>query len=90
MSKIDLINELHNRTGILKVACAEILDALAECAKAAVGSGTELSIPGVGKITTRQKAARTGRNPATGTPVEIPAKTVVAFKAAKALTDAAN
>lgn len=90
MSKNDLITELHNRTGITKKSVGEVLDAFAEVTKAAVGSGTELSIPGVGKITTRQKAARTGRNPATGMPVEIPAKTVVAFKAAKALTDAAN
>ena len=43
---------------------------------------------GIGKLKPLQKAARTGRNPATGEEIEIPAKTAVKFAAAKALKDA--
>jgi DNA-binding protein HU-beta len=47
----------------------------------------EVSIAGFGKFETRHRAARTGRNPATGATLQIPAKKVAAFKAAKGLKD---
>lgn len=52
-----------------------------------VGGG-EVSLPNVGKLKSAQKAARTGRNPATGEALSIPAKTVIKFVPAKALKDA--
>lgn len=90
MSKQTLIDEISARTGITKITVIEVLESMAETAKAAVKSGTEMTLPGIGKITTRQQAARTGRNPATGLAVDIPAKVAVSVKVAKALKDAAN
>ncbi len=50
----------------------------------------ECNIPGVGKIKAVQREARTGRNPFTGEPLQIPAKKAVTFSASKALKDALN
>ena len=90
MSKQTLVDEISASTGIMKTTIAEVLVAVAETAKAAVKSQTDMTLPGIGKITTRQQAARTGRNPATKLPVDIPAKVAVSVKVAKALKDAAN
>ena len=45
-------------------------------------------IPGLGKLVKVNRKARTGRNPATGATIQIPAKTVVKFRLAKAVKDA--
>lgn len=50
--------------------------------------GGEVPLPGIGKLKADTRAARTGRNPATGEEIAIPAKNVVKFSAAKMLKDA--
>lgn len=65
--------------------------------KALLGSLAELAykeakngfvVPGLGKLVQVKRKARTGRNPATGESIKIPAKTVVKFRVAKAAKDA--
>jgi DNA-binding protein HU-beta len=51
-------------------------------------SGEKVAIPSLGTFEVRERAARTGKNPRTGEAVEIAAKKLPAFKAAKALKDA--
>ena len=51
-------------------------------------TGTEVRIPGLGKLVLVQRKARMGRNPATGESIKIPAKKVVKFRVAKAAKDA--
>jgi DNA-binding protein HU-beta len=46
------------------------------------------TIPGLGKLVLVHRKARMGRNPATGEPIHIPAKTVLKFRIAKAAKDA--
>ena len=53
-----------------------------------VKSGDKLTIPSLGTFETSVRAARVGRNPATGKEIQIPEKTVPKFKAAKAFKDA--
>lgn len=48
----------------------------------------EVTLPGLGKMLRKQRAARQGRNPATGATIQIPAKTVVKFRVAKQAKDA--
>ncbi|MGC1329920.1 HU family DNA-binding protein [Pseudomonas sp.] len=48
----------------------------------------EFTIPGLGKLVKAQRAARMGRNPATGEPIKIKARTAVKFRLAKAAKDA--
>jgi DNA-binding protein HU-beta len=45
-------------------------------------------LPGLGKVVVVQRKARMGRNPATGEPIQIPAKRVLKFRFAKAAKDA--
>ena len=42
------------------------------------------TLPGIGKLVLVKRKARMGRNPATGEPLKIPAKTVVRMRVAKA------
>ncbi|MGO1626492.1 MAG: HU family DNA-binding protein, partial [Halomonadaceae bacterium] len=52
--------------------------------------GESVSLVGFGTFTIKERAARTGRNPQTGQPIEISAAKVPSFKAGKALKDAVN
>lgn len=54
------------------------------------GVDDEVALPGIGKLKTNLRAGRTGRNPQTGKPIEIPDALTVKFVAAKALKDAIN
>lgn len=53
-------------------------------------SEREVALPGLGKLKTTTRAARTGRNPQTGAAIEIPEKVGVRFQAGKALNDTIN
>ena len=56
----------------------------------ALARGETVTVTGFGRFTTRDRAARTGRNPQTGDAVAIAASRVPAFKAGKALRDAVD
>lgn len=53
--------------------------AICEVAAAELLGGGEVSLPGIGKLRTREVRARTGRNPKTGEKLDIPASKKVAF-----------
>jgi DNA-binding protein HU-beta len=86
LSKSQLASELAALSGLTKKAGAEMLDHLATLAyKHAKNS---FSLPGIGKLVLLNRKARTGRNPATGAPIQIPARKVVKFRVSKAAKDA--
>jgi DNA-binding protein HU-beta len=66
------------------------LNALVTTIHDTLRAGDELSIADLGKFSVADKAARTGRNPATGEAIKIAAKKSPKFSAAKALKDATN
>lgn len=88
MNQAELISAIAGDTGHSKTDVKHILDELAAKATHALSQGDEVTLPGIGKLKPVAKPARTGRNPATGEEIEIPAKTAVKFAAAKALKDA--
>lgn len=65
-----------------------MMDALVKMAYAQVKKNGEFVIPGLGKLVKVKRAARMGRNPATGETIKIAAKTVVKFRVAKAAKEA--
>lgn len=69
---------------------AKIRDELVAETIALLKAGEEVTFGGIGKFSILNKPARTGRNPATGAAVEIPAKKVVKFQMSKNLKDALN
>lgn len=90
MTKNELIARIADDTNLSKTSVALVLDGLADVAAGQLATSREISLPGIGKLETVSKAARTGRNPRTGESVDIPASVSVKFKAGKALKDAVN
>jgi len=88
LTKSQLLNVLADKTQMSKKDVTTFLDTLASVAYAEVKNSGEFTIPGIGKLVKKNRAAREGRNPATGESIHIKAKTVVKFRVAKAAKDA--
>ncbi|MBI2551896.1 HU family DNA-binding protein [Candidatus Uhrbacteria bacterium] len=87
MNKSQTLNALAEKLGKTRKEAGEMLEALVALAYDQAKSAGEFTIPGLGKLLKRHRAARMGRNPATGASIQIPAKTVVKFRVAKAAKD---
>jgi DNA-binding protein HU-beta len=88
MTKGQFMNALSETLGVPKKTAIAAWDKLIEMAYREVRGSGEFNLPGLGKLVKKSRAARTGRNPATGATIEIPAKTVVKFRVAKQVKDA--
>ena len=88
MNKQELISKIAEKVSISKKDAAAALTALTATITEELKSGEKVAIPSLGTFEVRERAARTGKNPRTGEAVEIAAKKLPAFKAAKALKDA--
>lgn len=88
MTKSQLLEKLANAAGLTKKDVAKLLEALVNTAYSEVKSSGEFSLHGLGKLVKKNRAARQGRNPATGATIQIPAKTVVKFRVSKVAKDA--
>jgi len=88
MAKPQVVAHLAMKAGIQKKAAATVMEALATLATKETKSGGQFVIPGIGKAVKANRKARAGRNPQTGEAINIPAKTVVKFRLAKAFKDA--
>jgi DNA-binding protein HU-beta len=86
LTKTQTIAELAEKTELSKKDVTAVLDALVELSYKQAKLG--FTIPGLGKLVVQNRAARTGRNPATGETIKIPAKKVLKFRIAKAAKDA--
>jgi DNA-binding protein HU-beta len=83
VSKGKLIDDLAETQGMTKAAAGACVDGLLNLIRGAAAAGDKVIIQGFGTFEMKTRAARTGRNPATGLPVEIPAKSSLTFKPAK-------
>ena len=88
MNKQELISKIAEKASISKKDAAAALTALTATITEELKPGEKVAIPSLGTFEVRERAARTGKNPRTGEAVEIAAKKLPAFKAAKALKDA--
>lgn len=88
MTKSQLLDAMASEVGMSKKDTANFMEKLASLALKEVKKNGEFLIPGLGKLVKINRAARTGRNPATGESIQIKAKTVVKFKVAKAAKEA--
>jgi len=88
MTKSQTIGALAEKLGKSKKEVVEMMDALVSLAYAETKKSGEFTVPGLGKLQKKHRAARMGRNPATGEQIQIKAKTVVKFRVAKAAKDA--
>lgn len=88
MNKQELISKIAEKAGISKKDAAAAMVALTTTITETLQTGEKAAIPNLGTFEVRERAAHTGHNPRTGETVEIAAKRIPAFKAAKALKDA--
>jgi DNA-binding protein HU-beta len=88
MTKTQLLAVLAEKVGLAKKDVTFLMDELAKLAYSEVKKAGEFVIPGFGKLVKVKRKARSGVNPATGAKIQIPAKTVVKFRVAKAAKDA--
>jgi len=88
MTKTALVRHLAEKLELNNKTAAAFLDTLAETAVKETKKNGVFVVPGLGRLVKSNRKARTGRNPQTGEPIKIPAKTVVKFRVAKAAKDA--
>ena len=88
LSKSQLLSELADKTNLSKKDVDGFLEALTAIAYKEAKSVGKFTLPGFGILKLVQRAARSGRNPATGATIQIPAKTVVKMTLSKACKEA--
>ena len=88
MTKSQVLATLAEKTGMSKKDITSFMEALTALAYGETRSAGEFTLPGLGKLVKKDRAARMGRNPATGAQIQIPAKTVLKFRVAKAAKEA--
>lgn len=88
MNKAELIDAIASGADISKVKAGEVIDAFVSTVTSALKNGDTVTLVGFGSFTTAERAARTGRNPATGEEIQIAASTSPKFKPGKQLKDA--
>jgi DNA-binding protein HU-beta len=85
INKTELARAVADETGLTNGQAKEAIEATLEHIANELGSGNEVTLPGFGKFAVSERAARLGRNPQTGEPMEIKASRVPRFSAASAL-----
>lgn len=88
MTKTELITAVAQHAGLDRKTVAAALDALTATITATVARGEDVTVIGFGRFEQVHKPARTGRNPQTGAPVEIPARDVPRFVPGSAFKEA--
>jgi len=90
MNKSELITEVADRSGISKKETEITLNATLEAIADALRQGEKIQLVGFGVFEVKNRAARTGRNPKTKEPINIPASRTPQFKAGKTLKEIVN
>ncbi len=87
LTKSQLMAALSEKWGVSKKQAGEMYDGMVGLIYGEIKRSGEVIFPGLGKMMKKHRAARMGRNPATGAQIQIPAKTVLKFSVGKAAKD---
>lgn len=91
MNKSELVQRVAEKAEMSKSAAAKAVDAIFDATAGAIGdivdTAGKLSLPGFGKFEAKKRPARKGRNPRTGSEIDIPERNVVTFTPGKALKE---
>ena len=87
MNKAELIEAVADATDTSKAEASRTLDVVLDSIAGALSKGDSVALVGFGTFNVRERAARMGRNPATGETIQIAASKGVGFKAGKSLKD---
>src|SRR3989344_263445 len=87
-NKASLVDVVHEHVGGSKAQAERAVDGVIDAIVKTLKEGGEVSIAGLGIFSTKQRAARTARNPKTGEAISVPSMRVPKFRPAKALKEA--
>lgn len=90
MNKSELINAISDKAKFTKKDSEIALNAVISCMTDLLARGESIVLPGFASLSVKARAARNGRNPATGKAIQIPASKAVSFKAGSKLKEAIN
>ena len=90
MNKAELVAAVAERTELSKKDAEKALKAFVDVVAEELKKGEKVQLVGFGTFEVSERAAREGRNPANGQPMQIAASKAPKFKAGKALKDAIN
>ncbi len=85
--KADMVSSISELTGIDKTKVAMVYDSMFDEIGKTLTGGDKVSVPNFGTFLVSERAARQGRNPATGATIQIKASKTARFKASKNLKD---
>ena len=88
LTKAQVVSFFAKKFDLSKKIASSVIDEMAGLAIAETKKVGAFTFPGIGKLVLVKRKARVGRNPATGEAINIPAKTVVKMRIAKACKDA--
>jgi DNA-binding protein HU-beta len=88
MTQTQLVREIAGNCGVNNKVAKQFIENYADIAVRETKKNGVFVIPGIGRLVRVERKARTGRNPATGEAIKIPAKKVVKFRVAKSVKDA--
>lgn len=87
MNKAELVEIVAKEAGISKAAAEKAVKGFTAAVTTSLKKGEPVTLIGFGTFSVAQRAARNGRNPATGAPLKIKAKKLAKFKAGKTLSE---
>jgi integration host factor subunit alpha len=90
LTKVQIVESIHNQIGFTKNRSLEIVATLLEIIKSTLESGEDVLISNFGKFCVKQKDERRGRNPATGKDLILKPRKIVTFKCSGKLRDRIN
>lgn len=90
MNKSEFIQAMSEKSGLTVKDATTALNATLEVIQESLQKGESVSLVGFGTFEVKERAARTGRNPQTKQPIEIPASKAPSFKAGKPLKESIN
>lgn len=88
LTKSDFVELLSERNEITKKDATEMYDSVFGTLVEVVSEGSEVAIPGLGRVKIAERAARMANNPRTGEKVEVPAKKAPKFQFSKNIKEA--
>ncbi|MBS4024401.1 MAG: HU family DNA-binding protein [Clostridia bacterium] len=90
MNKTELVSSVAEKAQLTKKDAEKVVNAVFASIEEALANNDKVQLVGFGTFEVRERAARTGRNPKTGEPIEIASAKVPAFKPGKALKDSVS
>lgn len=90
LTKTQIVKSLHDRLGMARKNCTELVEILLEIIKKKLENGEDVLISSFGKFCVKDKKPRKGRNPATGSEMLLDKRKVVTFRCSPVLRKKIN